>query len=389
MSVMRLRLRAALAILGLVTVLLGGTGAAPATAAENQTLEQTLIIHADDHIDLTTKLGGVYPDPSFCSPEYTKERVNDDSVTVTATPDKNARTCVLSVTGDTIANYNSWSGATLIHDTDSNEFRFSASQLGSQGTYPYTLTLVFPGKVTQASGNGSISDNTVTWTSTGQLTDVSATGRDSTYGSLILGILVMLVLVAIVTGVLVYMLAIRPKRVAAAGGMPSPRPGPTPLPQPYGPPMGPQGGPRPYAPTQQQPPPGQPAMPAQQPPPAQQAQFAPQAQQAQPYAPAQQQPLTWQAQQAQQARYAPPAQQAQPAGQSQPGQPVQQAQAPQADPAYATTQPVQRSDLARYLQEDQAQWQQSSNASDGGSGGSDDASPRQSRPFNPFETDED
>ncbi|MCL3777770.1 MULTISPECIES: hypothetical protein [unclassified Actinomyces] len=83
-----------------------------------------------------------------------------------------------------------------------------------------TLTMTFPGKVTQASGNAEISGNTVTWNLMEESGTLHAEGKDSA-GLPLTWIIGILVGVLAVAGVIVGVVLVSRKKKAPAGAVPA------------------------------------------------------------------------------------------------------------------------------------------------------------------------
>ncbi|WP_196717250.1 LppM family (lipo)protein [Actinomyces trachealis] len=218
-------------------------------------IDLELVIHKNDTVDVTykSKIGRIDPS-TYCNTGFM-----DDKAGIKASAEVVDGTCVMKATGASLSKANEGAGMKIRHEGGKYYFETRGNKIGpgssGDGTIPgftSTMTVVFPGTVTQASANGKISDNKVTWTNpkSGEALSAEASESSSSFMLwLILGVLFLL----LVAGGIILAVALsgrKKKQVALAGGYPTPGtqpPAPGGYPTPGTQPPAPGG----YAPVQQ------------------------------------------------------------------------------------------------------------------------------------------
>ena len=153
-------------------VLLGAAGLSPAASAANSfsgTADIKLVIYEDETSDLSIsiKAPGLSPS-SYCTEEYLGSEYELKT---------EGDTCIIGAYGVSI---DDMSGGSLRIDHRDGAFAVNMSDFNSFDDYESTtLTMVFPGKVTDADSNAKVDGNTASWSDVVSLKSARAEGKDT------------------------------------------------------------------------------------------------------------------------------------------------------------------------------------------------------------------
>ena len=153
-------------------VLLGAAGLSPAASAANSfsgTADIKLVIYEDETSDLSIsiKAPGLSPS-SYCTEEYLGSEYELKT---------EGDTCIIGAYGVSI---DDMSGGSLQINHRDGVFAVNMSDFNSFDDYESTtLTMVFPGKVTDADSNAKVDGNTASWSDVVSLKSARAEGKDT------------------------------------------------------------------------------------------------------------------------------------------------------------------------------------------------------------------
>ena len=153
-------------------VLLGAAGLSPTASAADSpsgTADIKLVIYEDETFDLSIsiKVSGLSPS-SYCTEEYLGNEYD-----IRAEGD----TCIIGAYGVSIGGTND--GGTYI-DHKNGVFVARMDDFDSFDDYESTsLTMIFPGEVTDADGNAKVDGNTASWSDVVSLKSARAEGKDA------------------------------------------------------------------------------------------------------------------------------------------------------------------------------------------------------------------
>jgi len=185
-----------------------------------------LVLHEDEVIDMSISTGIDGIDPSlYCTEDMLElSGISDDDIAelgdeakldVAAQDDS----CTLTVTGASLDALDS-SDSPITHEGD--EYIVDFGDLGDAGDYlsSISISVTFPGKVTEADDSAKIDGNKVTWDDLTDAGTIRAVGKDSAGKSSAIWIVLVVVALLVVAGVIAFIVSRSRKKPAPAVGYP-------------------------------------------------------------------------------------------------------------------------------------------------------------------------
>ncbi|RAX20869.1 hypothetical protein DRB06_07550 [Actinomyces sp. Z5] len=185
-----------------------------------------LVLHEDELVDMSVSAGIDGIDPSlYCTEEMLElSGISDDDIAelgdeaevdVAAQDDS----CALTVTGASLDAFDG-SDSPITHEGD--EYIVDFGDMGDAGDYfsSISISVTFPGKVTEADDSATIDGNKVTWNDLTNAGTIRAVGKDSAGRSSAIWIVLVVVALLVVAGVVAFIVFRSRKKPAPAAGYP-------------------------------------------------------------------------------------------------------------------------------------------------------------------------
>lgn len=244
-------LRRAAAAVGSIAVVVGcGLATAPTASAEVETsFEYTYTIYRDGTVDMVIDSTSEHP---YVVCEGLIDAFASGEKRGRGVPDAEANSCVYTLDGMSLSQLNSYTnGVRVEQDSSTGDFTFSLDVNDPRRYTNASMTVVFPGTVTEVTGGGTTTEGTgnsgdtvrwenvtddisarsadhvVTPTPTVEPADAAGAPSDATTNEpsgsgMVLPIIGIAVGAVVVGAVLYYLLAVRPRRAAAVpAGVPA------------------------------------------------------------------------------------------------------------------------------------------------------------------------
>ncbi|PHP53133.1 hypothetical protein BW737_004755 [Actinomyces ruminis] len=180
-----------------------------------------LVLHEDELVDMSISTGIDGIDPSlYCTEDMLSlSGISDDDIAELGDEAKvdvaaQGDSCALTVTGASLDAFNS-SDSPITHEGD--EYIVDFGDLGDAGDYlsSISISVTFPGKVTEADDSATIDGNKVTWDDLTDAGTIRAVGKDSAGKSSAVWIALVVVALLVIAGVVAFIVSRNRKKNAA------------------------------------------------------------------------------------------------------------------------------------------------------------------------------